>query len=218
MAPFSKIRKRLSESIQRLKLKKRGVIVAPEVKGIGNVRFEGKNAVLSFCNFNGQVKVGYGTTFSIHNLIHGDIEIGKYCQFGPYASINTFNHPTTHITTYINQNLLDGQMSKYKTSKLTRLGNDIWIGKNAIILGGITLGNGVIVAAGSVVTKDVPDYHIVAGVPAKVIKKRFSNKVIDELNELKWWDKSENALQEMKQLFDKDLEGMKSIYDLPSDE
>jgi len=218
MAPFSKIRQRLSERRERLKLKKRGIIVAPEVKGFKNVTFEGKNAVLSFCNFNGKIKIGYGTTFGIHNLIHGDVDIGRYCQFGPYASINTFNHPTTHITTYINKNLLGGSMAKYKSSKLTKLGNDIWVGKNAIILGGVTLGNGVIVAAGSVVTKDVPDYHVVAGVPAKVIKKRFSDQVIDELNELKWWDKDESALQEMSALFDKDLEGLKSIYDQPGDE
>lgn len=215
MSFFKKIGMWLSLRRKIARLKKRGIEISAEVKGLGSVTFEGKNAVLSFCNFNGQIKVGYGSTFSIHNLIHGNIEIGKYCQFGPYASINTFNHPTTHITTYINKNLLNGSMAQYKTSKPTKLGNDVWVGKNAIILGGITLGNGVIVAAGSVVTKDVPDYHIVAGIPAKVIKKRFSDQVIQELNELKWWDKDEAALQEMKPMFDRDLEGLESIYDEP---
>ncbi len=183
------------------------------VKGINQVDFEGNNAVLGNCNFNGVIKVGYATTFSTHNLIHGDVQIGKYCQFAPYASINTFNHPTNHITTYINKRLLNGYMTQYKTCAKTVVGNDVWIGKNAIILGGITVGDGAIIAAGSVVTKNVLAYHVVAGVPAKVIKKRFSDTMIHELIQLKWWDKTEEEIQEIKYLFDKDLTKLDSIYE-----
>lgn len=192
---------------------KNGVSVSGQVRGLSNVEFEGNNAVLDASNFNGKIKVGYATTFGIHNLIHGDIVIGKYCQFGPYASVNTYNHPKTHITTYINKRLLNGTMAQFKTCDKTIIGNDVWIGKNAIILGGITIGDGVVIAAGSVVTKDVPDYQIIGGVPAKVIKPRFPKSIIKELQELKWWNKNENEIEKLKVLFEKDLTKVTSIYE-----
>lgn len=188
------------------------VVFYGNVSGLHNVVFEGKNAVLGNSNFNGEVRVGYATTFSTHNYIHGKIKIGKYCQFGPFASINTFNHPINHITTYINKNLFEGFMSQYKSNNATIIGNDVWVGKNAIILGGVTIGNGAIIAAGAVVNQDVPAYHIVGGVPAKILKKRFSNQIIDELQALQWWDKSEAELENIKPLFSKDLSKINSIY------
>lgn len=159
---------RYSRSMQGGKVQVTGL-----VKGINQVAFEGNNAVLSFSNFNGNITVGYATTFGVHNLVHGDVVIGRYCQFGPYAAINTFGHPQDRITTYINKRLLDGVMSQYKTSKRTIIGNDVWVGKNAIILGGVTIGDGAIIAAGSVVTKDVPAYHVAGGVPAVILKEIF---------------------------------------------
>ena len=69
-----------------------------------------------------------------------------------------------------------------------KINNDVYIGLNAIIMPGVTIGDGAVVGAGAVVTKDVPPYAIVAGVPAKVVKYRFEQPVIDKLLELKWWD------------------------------
>ncbi|MDR0292070.1 MAG: CatB-related O-acetyltransferase [Elusimicrobium sp.] len=68
------------------------------------------------------------------------------------------------------------------------IGNDVWIGANAVILSGVKIGNGAIVAAGAVVVKDVPDYAVAGGVPAKVIKYRFSEDIIKKLSEIKWWN------------------------------
>jgi virginiamycin A acetyltransferase len=68
------------------------------------------------------------------------------------------------------------------------IGNDVWIGAHAIILSGVTIGNGAVIAAGAIVTKDVPAYTVVGGVPAKVIKVRFNDSSIQELENLKWWD------------------------------
>ena len=93
------------------------------------------------------------------------------------------------------------------------IGNDVWIGHNAIIVGEVNVGNGAIIAAGSVVTKDIPPFSIVAGVPAKVIKKRFSNDIINEIEFLKWWDFSKEELIQIKNLFFKDLNKINSIYD-----
>ena len=189
------------------------VVVTGRVSGVNQVNFEGNNAVLQYSNFNGNVQVGYATTFSTNCFIHGDITIGKYCQFGPFASINTFNHPINHMSTYINKRLLNGLLSKYKTSAKTQIGNDVWVGKNAIILGGVTIGNGAIIAAGAVVTSDVPPYSVYAGVPAKHIKDRFSPTVVAELEALAWWDKTKSELEAISALFEKDLTQVTSIYE-----
>ena len=68
------------------------------------------------------------------------------------------------------------------------IGNDVWIGYEAVIMSGVTIGDGAIIGTRAVVTKDVPPYTIVGGVPAKQIRKRFSEETISELLELKWWD------------------------------
>lgn len=210
---FKKLIKRVINYFLNSSFEKENVFINGQVKGLQNVTFEGENAVLDASNFNGSIKVGFATTFSIHNLIHGDIQIGKYCQFAPYASINTYNHPYKHITSYINKRLLDGMMQNYKTCNKTIIKNDVWVGKNAIILGGVTVGNGAIIAAGAVVTKDVPNYTIVAGVPAKIIKPRFSKEIIEELLELKWWDKSRKEIDKLRPLFKKDLTKVSTIYE-----
>lgn len=76
------------------------------------------------------------------------------------------------------------------------IGNDVWIGERAMVMGGIHIGDGAVIAAGAVVTKDVPPYAVVGGVPAKVIKYRFSPEIIEKLEHLKWWTLSENVLKE----------------------
>ena len=75
------------------------------------------------------------------------------------------------------------------------VGNDVWIGYEAVILSGVTIGDGAIVAARAVVTKDVPPYAIVGGVPAKIIRPRFPEDVIKRLQSLRWWDWPEEKLQ-----------------------
>lgn len=74
------------------------------------------------------------------------------------------------------------------------VGNDVWIGYEAVIMAGVTIGDGVIIGSRAVVTKDVPAYTIVGGVPAKPLKKRFSEKTISSLLEIKWWDWSKESI------------------------
>ena len=76
------------------------------------------------------------------------------------------------------------------------IGNDVWIGWHAIITPGVSIGDGAIIAAGAVVTHDVPPYAIVGGIPAKVIRKRFSDDMIEKLLKIKWWDWSDEKIME----------------------
>ena len=131
-------------------------------------------------------------------------DIGNYCSIGPGAQIGLAGHPlkkyaSTHPAFYLNRPELgydlvsDDSRSDYTR---TTIGSDVWIGTNAIIKDGITIGDGAIVGAGAVVTKDVEPYTIVAGVPAKPIRKRFDGDTIQALLGLKWWDRGEAWIRE----------------------
>lgn len=125
----------------------------------------------------------------------GNASIGSFCSIGPGVRVGGMgNHPVNMISTHpafysnLNQSGESFTDKSYFDEFLrTKIGNDVWIGANAVILDGVTVGNGVIIAACSVVTKNVPDYAVVGGVPAKVLKYRFSPDEINELNEMKWW-------------------------------
>lgn len=133
------------------------------------------------------------------------VEIGKYCSIPREAKFGLPNHPidrlTSHPMTYHESKYVpfytDIEVPKnnivpYNTNKKVIIGNDVWVGSNAVILNGVKVGDGAVVAAYAVVTKDVPPYAIVGGIPAKVIKYRFSPEVIEKLLELKWWDYPED--------------------------
>ncbi|MAL59271.1 MAG: acetyltransferase [Flavobacteriaceae bacterium] len=192
---------------------KQGVLVSGYPRGLQNVTFEGKNGVPDRCNFSGKIKIGYATTLGYNNFIHGDVEIGKYCQLGADVAIHSTNHPVNYLSTYVNKKLFDGELSKLKEIKKITIGHDVWIGHNAIIVGNVTIGNGAIIASGAVVTKDVTPYSVVAGVPAKEIKKRFTSNIVSEIEALQWWNMDEKELHKVKPLFFKNFEGKQSIYD-----
>ena len=141
-------------------------------------------------------------------LVHTDI--GKFCSIANDCSIGLAVHSLTNISTspiftskkngtgstWTNLNLID----EYRR---TILGNDVWIGTKVIIMGGVKIGNGVIIGAGSIVTKDIPDYAIAVGIPAKVIKCRFENTTIEKLSEIKWWNWKDEKLKENIKIFQK---------------
>jgi acetyltransferase-like isoleucine patch superfamily enzyme len=130
--------------------------------------------------------------------------IGKFCSIGPNVRIAPGKHPTskytsTHPSTYNNQpNFVKNFVSRdtYINHKEVNIGNDVWIGANCVIVDGITIGDGAIVAANSVVNKHLEAYEIVGGVPAKFIRKRFNDNEIETLLKIKWWDKSEDWIQD----------------------
>jgi tetrahydrodipicolinate N-succinyltransferase len=90
---------------------------------------------------------------------------------------------------------------KFPGSAETIIGNDVWIGANVLIRDGVSIGDGAVIAAGAVVTKNIQPYAIVAGVPAKLVRYRFSDEIIQELLDWKWWDLSMAALKNMAEDF-----------------
>lgn len=122
------------------------------------------------------------------------LRIGKFCQIAKGVEIitSTANHPMTGISTYPFAIFDPPRFATYRDSlpagKDTIIGNDCWLGREAVLMPGATLGNGVIVGTRSVVTGAVPDYAIVAGNPARIIRLRFSESEISRLVELSWWD------------------------------
>ena len=100
-----------------------------------------------------------------------------------------------------NKENADFENSPIRNNKPVIIGNDVWIGANVIILPGTWIGDGAILAAGAVITKNVEPYAIVGGVPAKIIKKRFSDKIIEKMLLIKWWDWEDSEIKKNLELF-----------------
>lgn len=128
---------------------------------------------------------------------HDQLAIGKFCSIacGAKFLFNSANHSLASLSTYpflifFEEWGLDIKdvAAAWDNKGDIIIGNDVWIGYEAVILAGVTIGDGAIIGARSVVTKDIPPYTIVGGVPAKTIRKRFSDEIILSLLKLKWWD------------------------------
>lgn len=142
-------------------------------------------------------------------IIHSDI--GKFCSIAGESVVGMGTHTIDKLSSSsIFTEAKNGTKHSWvNTSEVTpfersRVGNDVWIGMRAMVLGGKTIGDGAVIAAGSIVTKDVPPYAIVAGIPAKVIRFRFSQEVIECLEALQWWDLPEDVLKMNISLFQSD--------------
>lgn len=136
-------------------------------------------------------------------------EIGAFCSIGPEVNIGGLgNHPINWLSTH--PAFYSTRKQSGKTFAVTdlfdelrpnKIGNDVWIGARALILDGISIGDGAIIAAGSVVAKDVAPYAIVGGVPARVIRTRFDSTVIEALLKWQWWHLPDEVLARIAPLF-----------------
>lgn len=145
------------------------------------------------------IDAGFASYGWAREYIDGPLKIGKYVSIGHNFRRISLNHPTDGVTTHpcwFNPSFGWVDRDFRKRSKLT-IGNDVWIADNVTILPSCkSIGNGAVIAAGSVVTKDVPPYEIWAGVPAKLLKRRFDEETSDKLNKIKWWDLTEEELKD----------------------
>lgn len=158
--------KRIKKLLRNFSFRKRNIIVGKRTdisldSIIGNYTYIGKNCNITKSN------------------------IGRYCSIANNVTIGAGEHIATEISTsslfYENPYLI-------LTKNECELGNDVWVGTNSIIRRGVIIGNGAIIGANSFVNKDVPAFGIVVGSPAKLLRYRFSNSIIDAIIKSKWWD------------------------------
>lgn len=135
-------------------------------------------------------------------------EIGSFCSIAAGVGIGGGAHAISAVSTspafnkgrnVLGCNFGNIEFAPYKT---TKIGNDVWIGNRALIMQGVTIGDGAVVGAGSIVTKDVEPYTIVAGNPARVIRKRFDDETVEKLLKLQWWNMSEEELKKYGDCFE----------------
>lgn len=184
-----------------------------KIKFLAFNKLEGKNRIY----FSSKLKnctIGFGTYICKENEFV-NTKIGRYCSIGSRIKLITGQHPSrNYISThpaffstkkqqgfsYVIENIFIE--NKLINGKSLIIGNDVWIGSDVKILEGVKIGDGAIIAAASLVTKDIPPYSIVAGVPAKVIRYRFSLEEIEKLLNISWWNLSEIEILKLSRTFD----------------
>lgn len=128
--------------------------------------------------------------------------IGAFCSIASNVGIGPSQHPlnflSVHPFQYLNYEKLRPQKQvDFSFSKPVSVGNDVWIGVNAVIMDGLTIGDGAVIGANSVVTRDVPPYAIVGGIPARIIRYRFEPEIIEKLLALQWWNLPDEKIAEL---------------------
>lgn len=166
-----------------------------------------------------KAKYGRKVLIDVNTYVSDDVEIGDYsyvnrnssiesCKIGKFCSISSnvyispFNHDYGFVTTHpfvYNKlyKMVDNDNARLEINKeITIIGNDVWIGLNAIIRRGVKIGDGSVIGAGAVVVCDIPQYQIWGGVPAKFIKNRFDETVSNVLRKMQWWDWDYNMIKQ----------------------
>jgi virginiamycin A acetyltransferase len=187
------------------------------------------NALLSRCRLHGKVLVAAhcvldeceitsnaGVSIGEHSILTGPIRIvadlnsvhiGRYCSIAPHVSFYEALHDYRRISTFSMLSQMFG--ADFRRDIFSKgqifVGNDVWIGTRTVVLTGITIGNGAIVAAGSVVTRDVAPFSISGGVPAKHLGWRFDLPIRERLQQLRWWDWPEKKILANRWLFEREL-------------
>jgi virginiamycin A acetyltransferase len=167
---------------------------------------------------SGRVSIGGNTIVNMNTIIRASagtarINIGKFCSIAHDVFMCTYNHS---INTPSIWSTKDNSVKFFELfpvagkhdSKDISIGNDVWIGAKVSIMPSVTIGNGAVIGANSVVAKDVAPYSIVAGIPAKPLKQRFSAQTIDFLQKLNWWEWDSEKMYANKVFFNSDLTKM----------
>ena len=205
MKLFENILKSVWRSINRYKLSKRNVRIYKTAIFNNKTTFGGYNSIGAKTVVSDS-QIGRYTYLGKNNKLDR-VTIGKYCSIGSNIKILDSTHPTRDFVstspvfystlrqcgaTFVTKDKFEEHLSG-GGSKLI-IGNDVWIGDDVTFMAGITIGDGAIIGTGALVTKDVPPFSICGGIPAKIIRYRFTQEQIDFLQAIKWWDKDEQWL------------------------
>lgn len=198
------IKRYIKQPRQYLRDIRKRVVLAKSASAVG-CAFEGRNKVYAEANLTNST-VGRGTYIAPYAHLP-NTRIGRYCSIGQAVMVVAGRHPLSEMVsthpafystrqqagfTYVTQDIFPEYVySEPSQTYYVTIGSDVWIGARAMILGGVTIDHGAVIAAGSIVTKDVPAYSIVAGVPARIIRHRFPTSAINKQLEDPWWDKPE---------------------------
>ena len=187
---------------------------------LNNVQLKGYNKVGKNCSLSNSIVDKFTYVADLAKV--NNLKIGKFCSIGPNIQTGYGTHPVDRISTspyfYSSKaynNIFDTENIFFQEYSTTIIGNDVWIGANVFLLDGVTIGNGAILAAGCVVTRDVPPYAIFGGIPAKIIRYRFQQEIIKVLEEMKWWEKDIEWIKLNLSLFQHeilDTEFAKAMY------
>lgn len=199
--------------------------IAHYITGMVKNLFNPRISIFSFVSANAEVdksayiyrgvkakraKIGAYTYIAANTDIE-NAEIGKFCSIADHCRIGMSSHSMQCVSTSpiftskVLECWVENEVFTHKSEdERVFIGNDVWIGSHVLVKGGVHIGNGACVAAGAVVVKDVPPYAIVGGVPAKVIRYRFSPEIIQRLLELKWWNWDEKKLKDNISFFQRD--------------
>ena len=184
----------------------------------GNIDIKSDVSISWNCMLQGDIDIGKGTNINGKNKLIGNISVGKYCAIAPRARIRTTAHPIHHPAMQSKlYNKIGATMHHTDTQPPVNIGNDVWICSDTKILSGVTVGNGAIIGANSVVVEDVEPYSLVAGNPAEHKKYRFDQNIRSQLQEICWWDWSDEMRRKNKDFFEANLNKVESVYPLITD-
>lgn len=193
---------RLNSLLRKFVAKCTGVLFTSNKVRVSSLcKFESPCRITGAVNCKTHIEVGAFTTFDGEECDGRirNVKIGRYCSVAKHVDIGLSQHPVNWLSICPLQYISNFAGWAHLTGKevfakpfaqgvgMAEIGNDVWIGDRVVIMSGVKIGDGAIVAAGAVVTKDVPPYAIVGGIPARVIKYRFDEKTIHRLLDLQWW-------------------------------
>ena len=191
-------------------------IIGKNVKIQSPLTMEDNVLISQGCKITGKnVKIGKGTNLMPNIEIAGPVTIGRFCAIARNSIFQGHNHYSKYasIQNGFHSDLFGEKLPNVNKGGIS-VGNDVWIGTRAIILPGVKIGDGAIIGAGSIVTKNVEPYSISAGIPAKHKKWRFSENIRKQLLEIKWWNWEDEKIIKNRTFFRTNLTSVENVFDL----